>query len=97
MLSYLLKCLELFNTCWNIVYIPDEWREVVNSLMFNKDNRIECSNYTGVSLLNCSYKIYAKVLSNRVNEIEHILKEKLNGFRKGHTCKDFVFIITQLI
>jgi hypothetical protein len=42
-------------------------------------------------------KIYAKIISNRVHKIdESILKEEQNGFRKGRSCINCFFTITQL-
>jgi hypothetical protein len=97
-LPYLLKFLEFLNTCWKTGFIPDEWKEAVLSSLFKKGNRIEHSNYRGLCLLNSSYKVYAKVLWNRVNNIaESILKEEQNAFRKGCFCIDCVFTISQLI
>jgi hypothetical protein len=88
--------LEFFNTCWKTGSIPDEWKGAVISPIFKKGNRIECSNYRGISLLNSSYKIYEKI-SNRVHIIGIILKEEQNGFREACSCIDCVFTITQLI
>jgi hypothetical protein len=62
-LTYLFKLLEFLNTCWKTGFIPVKWEEAVISPTLKKGNRIESSNYKGISLLNSSYKIYAKVLS----------------------------------
>jgi hypothetical protein len=54
--------------------------------------------YLRYYLLNFSYKIYAKITSNRVHKIaESILKAEQNGFRKSRSYIDCVFTITQLI
>jgi hypothetical protein len=65
-LPYNLKCFEFLNKCWKTCSIPDVWKEAVISPILKKGKRIECSNYRGISLLDSSYKIHAK-LSNRVN------------------------------
>jgi hypothetical protein len=63
-LSHLLQFLERFDMCLKIGSIPDEWEDAVISPMFIEDNRSECSNYRGISLLNSSYKIYCQRLSD---------------------------------
>jgi hypothetical protein len=61
------------DTIWNIGWrtgsIPGKWKEAIISPIFKKGNRIEWRNCRGVSLLNSSYKIYAKILSNTLNKI----------------------------
>jgi hypothetical protein len=66
--------------------------------IYKRGIRTVCCSYRVVSLLNPYYKIYAKILSNRTNKIaEHILMEKENAPRKGRSCTDCVFTVTQSI
>jgi hypothetical protein len=91
-----LKLLEFPNTSWKAGILRDEREAAVTSPIFKKEDRIECFNY--ISLFNSSYKIYAKALSNRVNKItENILKKEQNAFRRGRSCMNCVFTVTQLI
>jgi hypothetical protein len=44
-------------------------------------NRKDCGNYRGISLLNSGYKIYDKIITQRLNIIaETLLHEGQNGF-----------------
>jgi sorting nexin-29 len=66
--------------------------------IFKKGNRRYCNNYRGISLLNVAYKVYAKIITQRLNMInEYILSEEQYGFRKGRSCSDCVFIMEQFI
>jgi hypothetical protein len=69
--------LEFFNTCWKTRSILLNGKELWSHQYLQKGNRMECSNCRDISLLNSSYKIYAKIISNRVNKIaEGIIKEE---------------------
>jgi sorting nexin-29 len=61
-------------------------------------NRRDCNNYRGISLLNVAYKVYALIVTRRLNVInEYILSEEQCGFRKGRSCSDCIFIMEQFI
>ena len=88
------RFLELLNMCWKTYRIP----EGIIYPIFKKGNRRECGNYRGINLLNSAYKIYAKLLTKRINIINEVLLiEEHCGFRRGHSCSDCVFILQQLI
>jgi hypothetical protein len=74
---------------------PKEWRTALVMTTFRKGNSAVCTNYrdTSRSLLNPPYKIYANILTWRVNAIaETLLLEAQSGFRKTSSCKDGVVI-----
>jgi sorting nexin-29 len=65
--------------------------------IFKRGNRKDCSNYRGISLLNTGYKIYAKIITQRLNIIaETLLHKEQNGFRRDRFCMDG-FTIAQLL
>jgi uncharacterized alpha-E superfamily protein len=48
--------------------------------------------------LNVAYKVYAKIITRRLNMInEYILSEEQCAFRKGRISTDCIFIMEQLI
>jgi hypothetical protein len=54
-------------------------------------------NYRGICLFNVAYKLYAKIITRRMNIINaYILSEEQCRFRKEHSCSDCVFIMEQL-
>lgn len=47
--------------------------------------------------MNTGYRIYSRILSNRLKNISHaLLLEEQNGFRKGRSCIDSIFTLKQL-
>jgi sorting nexin-29 len=60
--------------------------------------RDDCSNYKGISLLNSGYKIYGKIITQRLKTTsEAILLEEQNGFRRGRSCIDNVLTLKQTL
>jgi hypothetical protein len=60
--------------------IPDGWTRGVICPIFKKGNRQDCNNYRGISLLNVAYKVYAKIITQRLNIInEYIYSPKNNA------------------
>ena len=57
-------------------------------------------NYRGISLISCIAKIFSSILNSRVSaylEDNKILVEEQNGFRKGRSCEDHIFVLSSLI
>ena len=54
--------------------MPEDWRsDVIVPLYKGKGERIECSNYRGISLLSGDGKIYAGILVDRVRKVTESL------------------------
>jgi hypothetical protein len=68
--------------CGRTGHAPEERNMAVVSPMHKKGSRNDCSNYRGISLLNSCYKIYSKILNNRISKIAEkiILLDNQNGF-----------------
>jgi sorting nexin-29 len=93
-----IRFLNPLNNCWQSKYIPENWKEVQIIPIFGKGDRLKCENYRGISLLNEGYKIYAKIITARLQKIiKAIMLEEQSGFRKGRLCADNIFILKQLI
>ena len=57
-------------------------------------------NYRGINLISCTAKIYSSILNSRVSaylEDSVILVEEQNGFRKGRSCEDQIFVLSSVI
>ncbi|KAJ4431530.1 hypothetical protein ANN_20128, partial [Periplaneta americana] len=92
--SFLHKFLDFLNICWTSGQIPDEWTESIVVPIHKKGNHKNCNNYRGVSLLNSGYKIYANIITNRLNTItETLIREEQNGFRQNRSCMDSLLLI----
>ena len=95
---------ELFQLCFDTSKIPSEWlKAIILPIPKNSENdpRIPL-NYRGLSLLSCVSKIFTSLLNNRITKflnVNEILVDEQNGFRKSRSCTDHVFAlhaITQL-
>jgi sorting nexin-29 len=90
--------LDFLTICWIYGHIPEEWRIAVVVPIYKKGDRKNCNNYRGISLLNTGYKIYAKIITQRVMTIAQvILLKEQNGFRRYRTCMGGIFSVSEII
>lgn len=93
-----LRLLHFFNMCWKNKQIPKEWRQAKVISLFKKGDRGNPNNYRGISLLDTSYKIYAKIMNERLKIIaDHLISEEQMGFRKGRSTTDAIFTLKRII
>jgi hypothetical protein len=52
------KIHKLINSICNKEDLPDQWKESIFISIQKKGDKIDCSNYRGISLLSTSYKYY---------------------------------------
>ena len=87
----------LYNRILKEGKIPSEWRGAIVVPIFKKGDRENLANYRGISLLNTGYKIFAKIITKKLEEkLDGKILECQNGFRKGRSCIDAAFA-TKLI
>jgi hypothetical protein len=61
------KIHKLINSIWNMEYLPDQWKKSVIVPIHKKGDKIDCTNYRGISLLSTSYKILSNILPSRLS------------------------------
>jgi hypothetical protein len=84
--------------CWITHRIPEERSRAKIIQIFKKGERNACNSYRGICLLTSAYKVYAKIITKRLNVISKaLLHEEQHGFRKGRSCSDCVFVMRQII
>ena len=81
----------LFNDILKEKRIPNEWKEAKVIFLFKKGDKNEVKNYRPISLLLHMYKIFLRVLNNRIVRVldENRTREQA-GFRKGYSTTDHV-------
>ncbi|WP_353839203.1 reverse transcriptase domain-containing protein, partial [Acinetobacter baumannii] len=63
----------------------------------NKGDRSDCNNYRGISLLNITGKVFARVASERLQTLAaRVYPESQYGFRAGWATADMIFSLRQL-
>ena len=56
--------------------------------------------YRGISIVSCVSKIFTAVLNNRLKrflEDDHLLADEQNGFRKGRSCLDHIYVLSTIV
>lgn len=65
--------------------IPTEWRSSMVVSLYKREDKKRTENYRGISLLCSAYKIYTKILKNRLEEAmekKEMFPDSQAGFRK---------------
>ena len=82
---------KLFNHCFELGKIPDEWNmAVVTPLFINKGCRTNPNNYQSIYILPFFAKIFEKIVAKQITlyfENKNIFTEHQHGFRKGFSCE----------
>ncbi len=84
--------------CWRNKQTPKEWQKAKVISLYKKGNRGDPDNYRGISLLDTTYKIYARIINERLKIIaDHLISEEQMGFRKGRSTADAIFTLKRII
>lgn len=88
----------LFDICRKCEVTPKDWHLVNIVALYKKGDKYSRSNYRGISLLSCVYKLYARVLQRRLVTFlnSHIVEEQA-GFSAGKGCDDNLYIMTEVM
>jgi len=66
--------------------------------VYKKGDRLDCTNYRPIKILNVAYKIFAIILNQRLVDIaETELGDYQSGFRPNRSTVDNIFMIRQII
>jgi hypothetical protein len=83
---------------WSREDLPVHWKTGILCPLHKKGNRLVCSNYRGIVLLNTAYKIFAHVLHARLLPYaEQQVGEYQCGFRRNRSTIDHLFSIRQIM
>jgi hypothetical protein len=64
--------------------MPADWQIAIICPVYKKGDKLNCSNYRGILLLNVMYKIITNTLARYLEVYtEEILEDYQYGFRKG--------------
>ena len=91
--------LELMQLCWQTKTTPRSWHISEVVLIYKKGTPTDCNNYRPISLVSVLYKVYAKILLNRLKDAgaEPQLWRRQFGFRSGCSTEDALFIVRRRI
>ena len=96
------ECLhELFQRCFEYNVIPRLWyKALIHPILKKGKSPLFPLNHRGISLMSTICKAFSSILNNRITlyvEIEGILADEQNGFRKLRSCLDHLFALTTII
>jgi len=78
--------------------LPEEWKQSVIISIYRKDDKIDCSNYRGISLLHTTYNILSNILLSRLTPYaEEIIRDYQCGFQCNRTTTDHILCICQIL
>ena len=88
---------KLCNQIWKEETFPEDWGKAIITPIFKKKDKLDCSNYRGISLLSHAGKIFTYILQKRIQlKAEEILSESQAGFRPGRSTVDQLFSLRQI-
>ena len=79
--------------------MPQQWKDAIIMVLHKKNDRTECGNYRGISLVAHAGKILLKIIASRLSEYCErvgILREEQSCFRPNRSTTDMVFVILRL-
>ena len=85
----------LFNNCFLYGQVPDSWQCGI----IGKGPRV-LGNYRGITITSVVYKLYCSVLLHRLErwvDVNDLLVDEQNGFRRGRSCVDHISSLTSII
>ena len=86
----------LVKLIWTQHKIPEDWSIGIIHPIHKKGDKLECSNYRAITLLNVTYKVLSGILYNILAEyVEEILDYQC-GFRTNRSTSDHIFTIRQI-
>ncbi|XP_072033063.1 uncharacterized protein [Amphiura filiformis] len=88
---------KLYTTCMQKGRVPHQWKEATMIILHKKGDKRDLKNYRPISLLSNLYKLYTRLLTNRLEIIlDGNQPREQAGFRKGFSTMDHIHTINQL-
>ena len=95
--NYKQRLCALIRKIWSMEQMPQQWKCALICPIPKKGDRRECENYRGISLLDVSYKLIARVIRNRLRTYHNrLVGEYQGGFREGRSTTDQIFTLKMI-
>ena len=92
------KLANLYTQCLMTASVPESWKKPNIILIHQKGDMKDLKNYRPISLLSVAYKVFTKVIANRISAtLDFSQPNEQAGFRKGYSTMDHIHTISQVI
>ena len=71
--------------------LPSQWNEGIIFPLHKKGNRLDCTNYRPITLLNVAYKIFVIILNKRLVDI---VETELGDYKSEFDPEDLQLLIS---
>ena len=89
---------DLFTSILHSLCIPEAWKQAILVLLHKKGDKKDLANWRPIALLSQIYKIFTKVLLNRMRrQLEEQQPVEQAAFRRGFGCNDHIQAVSQVI
>ena len=89
---------EMIQQAWTSETLPEDWTKGVLCPVFKKGDKLDCANYRGICLLNVAYKVFAKILNDRLlPHANKVVQHYQAGFQSGKSTTDQLFALRQIL
>lgn len=89
----------LFARIWEEERVPQNFSNVISTMLYKKGDRMNPQNYRSIALINTQTKQFTQLICNRlvkwVNRV-NLFSPYQSGFIAGRSCLDNVFILLSL-
>ena len=77
---------------WEGEKLPDEWMDDVVCPIYKKGDKLDCSNYRGITLINATYKILSQILCRLLSpHAKRFVDTYQAGFTGARVTTDQIF------
>ena len=88
---------KLCRKVWETEKIPDDWGKPIIAPIFEKKDKLDCTNYSGISLMSLVGKVFCSIIHSCMKKkTEEILSESQAGFRPNRSTVDQLFSLRQI-
>ena len=97
--AILLELHRLATLVWSEEKVPQQWKDMVITVLHKKGDKTECGNYRGSSLVSHTGKVLLKVVARRLSaycKANGLLPEEQCGFRPDRSPTDMMFVVRRL-
>jgi hypothetical protein len=89
---------EVIQEAWTSETLPRSWTEGVLCPVYKKGDKLDCKNYRGICLLYVTYKVFAKILYDRLLPYANVAVQYYHaGFQSGKSTTEQLFALRQIL